>query len=521
MAIKHSPGCGCCAEPCGCDITNLDFDSDGADGLDHWYPTVDLTTEQKAGLPTVFDDLTMVSKAEVFCSSAFPFFIEADGMRMTAASTDYQDGGVLRIMARLSATVTDGIATIGDHVFADITEPASSFDRIQWFVKIGVNISGVDTVLNAGFMSPITRTVGAGTTHILRFFSMPCSSRGVVQAVYAPGNDLLQASYIMNEGDLFISSGDGVMFAESGPNLSVLTGQIFELTDADNATVAAGYTLQSDSVFTDTMLMLQGQVGGFGPPVGMSIFDNDVTQKFASLQGRHVGVRVTGRTEGSGLTGTLSVNNSAAPTSLDCGFDRPANLDQPIQRNTYQVTPTFSRSDPPSTIVYARPFIESGPNTIEPDIPYIGSTGTLTLLQSTFSINTAEHFFYKDGPFVAHNTGDDYWFYGQILLSISVKVTQSKPRFYTTKVQTIATLNLAVAEPSDWSLAEIIAGDDNLRWVTDALAYKSEVTSADNPGHTAPELDFTQSPDTENGSSVNRTAMLAMWANMVIPTISP
>ena len=366
MAIKWSPGCGCCGgspdAPCSCDPVTLDFAPDGAGGLLNWYPDAPLSPSESGSLPTIESDMTLVSKEDVLCSGPHsPFHLD---MRNNA-NLDGDTGARIRIMTRVSATVSDGIATIGDHCFVEL-----GWEQHPWLVAYtnmvgycGVNISGVDTFVSCG---PVLWLALPQQVLSFYFYSAQASNISKRQIKFLASDDASfgYVDYVGNGGRQMFLVGD-CFVVDTSPEFidpsyaSLVPGAVYRVTS--KSPLEYERVIDPALEFTDTMLS-----GGRGTPHGVSGYLSDVGVDLSAMTGRRVGLRVSGLASGESLDmDEVVTKNSLSWQSPLCDYEPPQIQLWPILRETAypvlqgDITGTVSSLETTGFVPVDMPFIGS------------------------------------------------------------------------------------------------------------------------------------------------------------------
>lgn len=201
---------------------------------------------------------------------------------------------VIRLMARVESTEADDLAVIGNHCFAEIRRSddligVTSLDtQPAIWVRIGVCIDGVDTILNSG--TGIVSLKPLGFRLGIKFGSGLASSTGQIKLASATNLPLasIASSPNFREGDYFLARA-AITLSGSPSNLAAAKGKLYRLVDVANASNPASWIDSPLSELDDPFLYCGS--GDYNPAsllsTGTSIYQSDAAEPFASLPGRY------------------------------------------------------------------------------------------------------------------------------------------------------------------------------------------------------------------------------------------
>ncbi len=461
---------GCCFG-CNCGPVTLNFASDGAGGLANWYPTVELTETESDNLPTIASEMTLVSREDVFCSDAdSPFIVNLISFTTQASFL----GGTIRLMARLSATVEDGIAIVGDHVFMIATAILDNegHGKRQWWIRVGVSIDGDDTILQSGIVNTFT---APSANVLLRFFSAIASSTGQIKHAFASEVHLQYlldtSAYGLNAGDYFVCI-DDVPLTGSDGILNCLAGETWRLDDLANRTKVASWTkiTDTDAEFDDAML----NGGHLQVYPGTSIYLADSDEDFTAFAGRRIGLQIIDLpvdVEFDYLS--LVCSNGITPDAILCEYEIPVLQVAPIQRETRYPDFSVSISGEATSLFFAHGF-RTPTVTIFPDLPHLGSSPiTESIIGDGASLGARRYDYYRDGPFT-HFSGDDFYLYLRVSVGWGVTFDQTKERQAIKRLSGgSVNLNNYGRSETSWSLEQLIAGSQDFPWSGNIDLYET------------------------------------------------
>lgn len=520
---------GCCG--CNCDTISLDLRSDGEGGLVHWLPTSELTANQVASLPWVATDITLVSKKDVFCKPpTTPWCLDLGGS--FADHPAMLGDTVVRLMARIESTDVDGIATIGDHCFCEISRSDeltgmrihnTVADDALWF-RVGVCIDGVDTIIQSGVgaflldigVDPLRATFGTGLA----------SSTGRIKFA-ATANVNWPLSYIaglaeFGEGD-YILAADHTTLVGDTANIAAKKGRLYRLDDEDHPGDVASWSEATHAELSNPFLYAgDGMTPGSG--AGASIYQSDAVASFSTLTGRKVGYQISGMEPGTYLHAPrIRTNNAIGPKSIACPNTRPAWNYAPVPRTTPLPVYTGSIKGAVTGLIYPQWATRIGGvyTVVDPDMSYLGSgpAESITPPMATQGI-------IRQTSFCQHGPIDDpaptptpYYLYARITAEIKITWSQTDERRFTYRVDADVSYRVDNSGTS-WTLAQLLAGEHDM-----AFAYSEDTTHGGHAetgpitveSHLAPDMTTTLDPTPSGPPGTNRDRLDVFELTLNVP----
>ncbi|TWU15947.1 hypothetical protein Poly21_31510 [Allorhodopirellula heiligendammensis] len=504
---------------CGCNCVGiyLNTASNGEGGLQHWLPTSELSVDQVSNLPSIDSDIELVSKHDVFCKGPItPFYVGFDINDLTYTGIG---DAVIRIMARVETVDVDGFPVIGDHCFCEIRQHPdldgviSDNGQPALWIRIGVCIDGVDTILNSG--TAISTVEVFDNSLELKFGSGLASSTGQIKFRYGSDIPLTYIAGLTNfrEGDYFLAEANITLTGDTS-DLAAKKGKLYRLDNAADAGNPASWIEAPPSELDDPYLF-----AGSGEPsagttlsIGTSIYQSDADAAFGSLPGRKVAIRVTNMSPSQHFEpAQLTINNAISTKSIACPFTAPSWQDAPVKRITPLPVYTGSITGSVTGLIYPGWSTKVGASypTVYPDMLYLGSgpAESITPPLSTQGI-IRQTSFCKYGP-IADGTiyGTPNWLYARITAEIKITWSQTTERRFTYTVAADVSYRVDNSETS-WTLAQLLAGDyDDMTFTyraDTAHGGHAETGPITVESHLAPDISVTLDPDPTGPAETNR-----------------
>ncbi|WP_146406324.1 hypothetical protein [Allorhodopirellula heiligendammensis] len=411
-------------------------------------------------------------------------------------------------MTRVSASISDGLATVGDHCFLDlqIIDGPAGFTQKTAAVRVGVCIDGEDHVL----------ATGAGFPNSLQ--SQLVSPFGMIKEVVGANIPISHFGGLIGrefnpffEGDYFLAVDDVLIDAGSNGSLSASKGSVYRLVDVFNFDHPDSWQEVSAAEFNDVVF------GAGEPHQSTSLLLSDSPQDFSALPGRRVGVKFTGLSDSDSFPGVnVIAGNSVTPSLPLCHLGAPPMQREAVFRSTPFAKYTGSLVGGPASLPF-RGY----------SLPLFGSDyleGYRYLYGQEFGLPSGGYQFTRNDYFKFGPTGSpDYaWQFLYLKVSVTIRLDITQPRVGFWSAAAFATIELREGlAVENFSLADLKAGVFALKPQPGALfeipTYPAGPTFGETsqvfgpfPGHYMDDFSATLSP-VASGPDPSLAAMVSVY----------